>query len=54
MEDLKKVIENKPNKELFGLLTDIELASSGRYEKEISRQIRRQLYLFEKEMEKHA
>jgi hypothetical protein len=24
MEDLKKVIENKPNKELFGLLTDIE------------------------------
>jgi len=24
MEDLKKVIENKPNKELFSLLTDIE------------------------------
>ena len=33
-----------------GLLSDIKLASSGRYEKEISRQIRRQLYLFEKEL----
>lgn len=33
-----------------GLLSDIKLASSGRYEKEISRQIRRQLYLFEKDL----